>query len=340
VIRKVGRKERLSLRKDILKTVVLITSKDHYRATSALAKIAQGLNKPGEYTFDCETATPKSGELSAALERAQMLPLGAERRVLIIPEAQDLTKDQAALLESYLERSVSTTSLVMAGEGLKKDSRAWKLVEKHGDVLEMEEYDKNEFPALIREAFEERGKKVSNRAIGYMRENLGQDLGAVYAAIEKIDLYHEGRNEIDVEDVVPFVAASAERTVFELIDQVSIKDLNHSLKLLEAMLKQGEDDTRLLNMLVWHFRRMIFFKALRKEGRDDKEIVKYLVEHLNFKPFLLMKLKQQSQNFSMEELKGIYERLLRFDVASKTSDTSDPHHLELLIYDICGCPAV
>ncbi len=335
MVRKVSRKGRLSLRKDILKAVVLITSKDHYRTADALGKILSGLRKPGDYTFDCETVTPRSGLLPAALERAQMLPMGAERRVLVITEAQDLTKEQAALLEAYLERSVSTTSLILAGDGVKKDGRAWKLADRYGDVLVLEEYGKNEFPALIREAFGDRGKRVTDRAVGYMRENLGQDLGSLYAAIEKIDLYHEGRNEIDLEDVVPFVAPSAERSVFELIDQLSIRDLNHSLKVKEAMLKQGEDEARLLHMLVWQFRRLIYYKALRREGRDDQEILKYL----EIKPFVLERLKRQSKHFSMEELKGIHDRLLLYDVGSKTSSTPDPHHLDLLIYDICGCHA-
>jgi DNA polymerase-3 subunit delta len=335
MIRKISKKEKLGLRKDLLRTVVLITSKDPFRTSSALDKVNRGLNRPGEYAFDCETLSPKTGDLAAALERAQMLPLGAERRVLIVTEAQDLSKAQATLLESYLERSVSTTSLVLAGSGIRKESRAWKLAEKHGDIFEIEEYGKNEYPALIREAFAERGKKVSNQAVAYMRENLGQDLGATYASVEKIDLYHEGKTDIDVEDVIPFVAASAEHTVFELIDQISIKDLNHSLKLLEAMLKQGKDDSEIFFMLVWHFRRLIIFKALKREGKDDREIIKYL----GIKPFVVDVLKRQSQTFSFTELKSIYAGLLRFDVASKTSGTADRHHLALLVYDICGSSA-
>lgn len=335
MIRRISKKEKLGLRKDILKTVVLITSKDPYRTRTALDKINQGLNKPGDYAFDCEYVSPKDGELAAALERAQMLPMGAELRVLIITEAQDLSKDQAVKLESYLERSVSTTSLVLVAAGLKKESRAYKLAAKYGDVVELEEYGKNEYPTLIRDAFKERGKKISNRAISYMRDNLGSDLGAIYASIEKIDLYHEGKTDIDVEDVVPFVSASAERTVFELIDQVSTKDLGMSLKVLEAMVKQGKEDSEIFYMLVWHFRRLILFKALEREGRDDREIVGYL----NIKPFVVEVLKRQSRNYSFAELKRIHAELLDYDLASKTSDTSDRHHLALLLYDICRCPA-
>ena len=281
MIRNISKKDRLSLRKDILKTVVLVTSKDPYRVKSAVDKINQGLNRSGEYAFDCEHLTPKDGDLAAALERAMMLPLGAERRVLVVTEVQEANKEQAARIEEYLKRGVSTSSLVLAGAGIKRESKVYKLAAEYGDVLEFEEFGKNEYPALIREAFASRGKKISNRAVSFIRDNLGNDLETILIAVEKIDLYHEGRNEIDVEDVAPFVTASAERTIFELIDQVSARDLNRSLKLMESMLKQGKDDSEIFHMLVWHFRRLIVFKALDHVGADEKEIVK----RLGIKPY-------------------------------------------------------
>ena len=224
---------------------------------------------------------------------------------------------------------------MLVAAGLKKESRAYKLAAKYGDVVELEEYGKNEYPTLIRDAFKERGKKISNRAISYMRDNLGSDLGAIYASIEKVDLYHEGKTDIDVEDVVPFVSASAERTVFELIDQVSTKDLGMSLKVLEAMVKQGKGGFGDLLHAGLALPPADPLQGAGAGGPDDREIVGYL----NIKPFVVEVLKRQSRNYSFAELKRIHAELLDYDLASKTSDTSDRHHLALLLYDICRCPA-
>jgi DNA polymerase III delta subunit len=69
------------------------------------------------------------------------------------------------------------------------------------------------------------------------------------------------------------------------------------------------------------------------QGRDNK----YIIDHLSgeegkkLPPFVISKYREQSHNFSVSELKAMFEKLLNADIALKTSSAPPEAVLESCI---------
>ncbi len=327
-----GRRESLSLKRDILQKVVLLTSKDPYRVKRTTALIAQKISASPDLDLNFEDIDAGTDDLEAALLRAQTTPFGAEKRVLLVREAQHISPRDLKKMESYLQNPVETSCIIFSGVGIDRKNKLYKLVENYGKVIEQPKYARREYPSLIKSLFRDKGKTISNRALAFLLESIGYDLQGLYSAAEKIDVFYDHKAHIDLEDVVPLISLTAEHTVYELVDQIALRNIDTSLKLLHSLLRQGERELEIFNRLVRQYRLLIRYKALsfKRKKTDLGE------EHLKVAPFIMEKLKEQSSKYDIDDLKKIYRRLLEFDIASKNSERSAECSLEILIYDICG----
>jgi DNA polymerase-3 subunit delta len=329
-----------SLEKDILgHKATLIHSKDPFRVAVATNVIAKELKGRDDYEFNYERLEANSPELGEALERVKMLPLGAERRVLLLTGCESIGKDNVSRLKAYLQTAPQTSTVVLLGVEVKPGSQIYKLIASQGKVIELEEYPKRKYPSIIKGVFAEKGKKVSNQVVQYLLDCLGYDLAAIHSTVEKIILCHEGKESLDLEDVINLVPVTVEYRIFELVDQLAIRDINRSLKMLEAMLNQSvsrydEDEKAawVFSMILRQFRMLIRYRSMAQSGLGNEEIA----GSLEIKPFLLEKVREQSRRFEMDELEDVFQKLLSYDLAAKASPVSTRCSLELLFYDICA----
>lgn len=325
-------KKSFSLRRDILQPVVLLTSKEPFRVRSAIEKIAEGISQVPGLELNFEAVEVGYDDIESALARVQTLPLGAEKRILLIRNAQSLNSTQTNLLKEYLEKRASTSSVILAGVGIESKQRLYKLASTYGKVIELGEYTKREYPSLVRSILAEKGKVISNKALAYLLESVGYDLNAIEGAIEKINLCFEEKKRIELEDVVPLISPSVEHSIFELVDQVAIGDTNQSLKLLYNLLRERKEEQDIFFLLVRQFRLLLLYQALQEKRVSPKEIGNYL----KVKPFLVERLRNQARRYSLKELKEIYRNLLECDLAMKGGNNKGERPLELLVYRICS----
>jgi DNA polymerase-3 subunit delta len=118
-----------------------------------------------------------------------------------------------------------------------------------------------------------------------------------------------------------------EANVFEMVDALGRRDGEQALKLLHRLLEDGEHPLRLFGMIVRQFRIMIQVKDLAERGVSPKKIGAQLGLH----PFVAKKGRQQSQNFSMEQLETVYHELMETDLAIKTGQMDPVLALDMLI---------
>ncbi len=326
-----GGRESLSFKKDILQKVVLLTSKDPFRVKKMTYQVAKRIAATPGLDLNFEEIDARTDDLESALSRLQTIPFGAEKRILLVREAQFLTSRDVKKIEDYLQHPVETSSLILSGTGIGKRDRLYKLVEANGRVIEQPKHSRREYPSLIKSLFREKGKTISNRALAFLLESIGYDLEGLYSAIEKIDLCYDSKVRIDLEDVALLISPTVEHTVYELVDQIALRNLDTSLKLFYSLLKHGEKELDIFYRLVRQYRLLLLYQALA----GDKEKAERVAQYLKVEPFVVEKLREQSRKYEISDLKTIYRRLLEFDVASKSSESAANSSLEMLIYDIC-----
>jgi DNA polymerase-3 subunit delta len=310
--------------------VFLIHGNQRLLVEDELKKAQARIADQGEVDFSLDVFEAGSEPIDEALQAAETLPFGSDKRYVIVKEAQNLSAAEVKKLARYLEDPAETSMLILAATGLKPNSSLIKAVEKGGRVREVSKR-RDQIPGWIRSRFKQRGMQVSGKAIAYIQEALGEDLIAIEAAVEKVGLYHEGGEAVELDDVVSLITPSAERSIFELVDRVALGDTDQAMKLLRRLLQQGERGTYILNALARRFRLLLLYRALREDGRQEADIVDYLKLPRNQTWMVAKKFRPQAARLKEDALQQALSLLVEVDMGIKTGEMEEEFAVQLAI---------
>ncbi len=252
--------------------------------------------------------------------------------LVIIRDADKMPKDTQEALVTYLKNPVESSTLILVAAKLDGRSKMMQLLGKAGVVVDCKPLYENKIPYWINMQVKRGGKVISQEAARFMAEMVGNDLGQLSQAIERVSIYIGDRKAIELADVEQAIAETHQRTIFELTDAVGKRNLSLSLSLLQNLLENGVPPVMIVTMFARHFR--ILMKAKEVEGRmgDDGGLAKYLGVH----PFFMKNYLQQSKNFSNSELRRSFSTLHRCDREIKSSRVVKQRILERAIFKLIG----
>lgn len=115
--------------------------------------------------------------------------------------------------------------------------------------------------------------------------------------------------------------------IFEFLDNVSLKKTVSAFKLLKKEIENGHHPLYILTMIIIQFRNLIKIKCL-------KSLTLKPPKSLNIHPYVYYKLVPISKNYTLEELKTIYRRLLNYDRKMKDGTLEPEIGLELFLLDL------
>ena len=172
--------------------------------------------------------------MSEVVQRAKAYPMGANRQVIIVKEAQTLVKEHSGgvdpleILGSYLQNIQPTTILVFCHKNGKLDSRK-KIVgaiKQCGTLFESAKIKENEMPLYINEYVNEKQLRISDRATSMIIEAVGTDISRLITELDKLNVASGGSGkEITPDLVEQNVGISKEYNVFEFQRALISKDI-------------------------------------------------------------------------------------------------------------------
>ena len=124
------------------------------------------------------------------VSNAKRYPMMAERQVVIVKEAQDLSRT-IEKLAFYAENPQPTTVLVVNYKYKKIDKRKalYKAINKNGSVVfESKKLYDNQVPDWIRRVLKGQGYDISPKAAQMLVEFLGTDLSKVNNELDKLKI--------------------------------------------------------------------------------------------------------------------------------------------------------
>lgn len=187
-------------------------------------------------TRDFNLEVRRGGELDA--EGLDSLlstpPMLADRRVVVVREADKLKKDARRLLEEYLKRPAADTTLVLvsptgvrADRALAERSTAIEFAPLTGDrVLKWVSYHAE---TVLRRA-------ITPSAASLLIEAAGDDLAQLAVELEKLASFSD--ETIDEAAVSAVVGVRRGETVSDLLDAVAARDARTALALIPEILQQ------------------------------------------------------------------------------------------------------
>jgi len=266
---------------------------------------------PAARDFNYEAFQGKETTLARVLDSASTLPAFADRRMVLVTQADKILTPPEPLLR-YLEKPSPTSVLVFVADKFDARSKVYKAFQKSGAVVRFARPKASEMPALVRTRAERRGVAIDPSAIHMLVDAVGADLGAIDRSLELLELYR-GPNEdrpIGTDDVAAVVMTAKEESVFELVDAVGSGDRIGALELLHRILVvQREPALRVLALVARHYRQLMWTREMLDRRASPGEIA----SALGVPPFVADKLRRQAAKLPLD-------RLVRGHAAIKAAD--------------------
>jgi DNA polymerase III subunit delta len=199
-------------------------------------------------------------------------PMFSDRQVVIIKEAQHMRDIEK--LESYVEKPLSSTVLIVAYKEKKVDGRTKfaKVLKDKANFLSTKKLYDNKLPEWTQGLIASKGYSISPKGLMLLVEHIGNDLSRIENEIDKMIVNLEGRTSINEQDIENFVGISKEYNAFELQNALVKKDLSKAIRIIQYF----ESNPKAAPIqLVLPSLYLLFSKAYMIAGhdiRDDKAL--------------------------------------------------------------------
>jgi DNA polymerase-3 subunit delta len=176
------------------------------------------------------------------------------------------------------------------------------------------------------------GGQIDADAAQVLCEYVGNDLYHLHNEIRKLVSYTNAERPISETDVRTLTPKAREAEVFDLVDALGRRNGRRALRIYHDLLSAEEHPLAILGMIARQFRLLIQVKELAPQLPTVSAIARALHQH----PYPIRKVLAQSHNYSLEQLRVIYHRLLEVDVDIKTGQTEAMLALDALIAGLGG----
>jgi len=256
----------------------------------------------------------KDVSIEDIIGNAKRYPMMADRQVVIVKEAQELSRT-IDKLESYAENPQPTTVLVFAYKykTLDKRKKITKLLAKAGVVFESKKLYENQVGDWIKRVLSGKGYTIEPKAAAMLVEFLGNDLGKINNELEKLAIILPQGSTITPKVIEDNIGISKDYNVFELRKAIGEKDQLKAYKIAEYFANNPKDNPLVLTVgLVFGF----FSQLLQYHGLKDKSPAN-AAKMLRVNPYFVKDYDIALRNYPMRKVSTIVGALRDIDVKSK-----------------------
>ncbi len=172
--------------------------------------------------------------MKEVIQRAKAYPMGAERQVIIIKEAQNLIKESGLnisstdILSDYLLNPQRSTILVFCHKNGTLDRRKKVVaeIEKQGVLFESKKIKEDSLPEFIKEFLSEYNLSIERKAESMLIESVGSDLCRLNGELQKLIIaLPTGVKNITPEFIEKHIGISKDFNIFEFKDALINKNI-------------------------------------------------------------------------------------------------------------------
>jgi len=233
-------------------------------------------------------------------------------------------------LADYAQRMPDSTTLVLVDDELSAENPLLKALKPAGQVREFRPLRPGAVLQWILERAQNRGIDISPAAARLLADLVGNNLWVLASELAKLAAYAQGRR-IEGADVRALVSEARQVNIFAMVDAIVERRAAVALRLLRQLTTAGVEKGHLLAMVVRQYRLIIQARELMTAGLSSHEIGQRLGITSEF---VLQKILDQAQRYSLPRLKAAYRRLLEADVGVKRGHYDEELALELLVHDL------
>ncbi|MBO4371220.1 MAG: DNA polymerase III subunit delta [Paludibacteraceae bacterium] len=273
----------------------------------------------------------READIETVINEARCYPTVPGRRVIFLKEAQSMQrKDSLSKLESYLQRPMESTVLVITYKYGKIDGRSkWmKLAEKLGVVYEAVKPYESALPQFIQELCTAKKVSIDRAAMEMLVEYVGVDLLQLEQIVDRLSILVGEKGKITLDIVKSSTAISRDYKPYELTDRICKRDVAGANRLI---LNSSLSIQELVATLFKYFENLIIYQYMPDKSRP------VAAGKLGLSEFQLRNYEEGARNYTKMQVFKAIGYLREYDCQSKglggiTTDSTEL--MKELVYKI------
>lgn len=309
------------------KPIYFLMGEEPYYIDKITDYIAQHVLNEEEKGFNQMVLYGKDASIEEIVAGAKRFPMMANHQVLIVKEAQHLSRTIENLV-AYAENPQPTTVLVLCYKYKKLDRRKklYKAIQKHGEIFESKKLYENQVIDWIRRTLSGKGYKISPKASALLVEFLGTDLGRINNELEKLTLVLSKEDEITPEAIEKNIGFSKDFNNFELKKALGEKDMTKATRIIDYFSNNPKDNPFVVTIGTLN---TFFTQLLQYHGLKDHS-PKNVSSVLGVNPYFVSEYSVAAKNYPMKRVSQIIASLRELDLKSKGVNANNMGQADLL----------
>lgn len=297
-----------------IKPIYFLMGEEPYYIDKLTEYIENNILAEEEKGFNQMVLYGKDVSIEDVISNAKRYPMMADRQVVIVKEAQELSRT-IEKLESYAENPQTTTVLVFAYKykTLDKRKKVTKMLEKAGVVFESKKMYDNQVGDWIKRILSGKNYGIEPKAAAMLVEFLGTDLSKISNELDKLMIILPKGSTITPKVIEDNIGISKDYNVFELRKAIGERDQLKAYKIADYFSQNPKDNPLVMTTgLVFGF----FSQLLQYHGLKDKN-PSNVAKLLKINPYFVKDYDIALRNYPMKKVSAIVATLRDIDVKSK-----------------------
>lgn len=258
----------------------------------------------------------------------QSLPFFADCKIVLFDQLLDITTQKKSYLnendlkdlEAYLENPLETTRLVIFAPGkLDGKRRLVKLLKRDATLFEANPLKEHELNNYFQKYSHKLGLSFES---GVFEKLLLKSSGDFSDMVKNLHFLKTYKNDgiISLDDIDEAIPKTLQDNIFDLSRYVLQKNIDASRQLVHDLRLSGEDDIKLIAVLLGQFRLYLQIAILSQDGKNEQQMVLALSDYLGRKinPYQVKYALRDSRTLSIPYLKSLVKILIKTDYQIKT----------------------
>ena len=310
-----------------LKPIYFLMGEEPYYIDKLTEFIEQNVLEEHERDFNQSILYGRDVTMEDVIGTAKRFPMMADRQVVVVREAQELSRT-IDKLEAYAENPQQTTVLVFAYKykTLDKRKKITKLLDKVGVVFESKKLYENQVGDWIKRVLSGQGYSIENKAVAMLVEFLGTDLSKINNELEKLKIILPKGHTFTPNDIEENIGFSKDFNNFELRKAIGEKNQVKAYQIIDYFSQNPKDNPLVVTTgLVFGF----FSQLLQYHGLKDKSQAN-AAKVLKVNPYFVKDYEVAFRNYPMKKVSAIVAALRTLDVKSKGVGAASTSQHDLL----------
>jgi len=297
-----------------IKPIYFLSGEETYFIDRIAEFIEDNVLTEAERGFNQAVLYGKDVGIDDIIANAKRYPMMAERQVVIVKEAQHLSRSIEQLV-AYAENPQPSTVLVLCYKYKKLDKRKklYKAIRGTGVMFESKKLYENQVSEWIRKVLLGKGYRISHKASSLLVEFLGTDLSRISKELEKLQLVLAKDMEITPDNIEEHIGISKDYNNFELKKAIGERNIPKATQILHYFAQNPKDNPFVLTVTLLH---SFFSQLLQYHGLTDHS-AKNVANALRINPYFVDEFRIAARNYPMKRVSRIIASLREMDLKGK-----------------------